>query len=42
MISISGSTAQFWKSGNSTGSIEPTMAPMVNWPSAPMFQLLER
>ena len=42
MISISGSTAQFWNCGNSTGRIEPTIAPMMNWPSAPMFQLLER
>ena len=24
-----------------TGRIEPTMAPTTNWPSAPMFQLLE-
>jgi hypothetical protein len=25
-----------------TGRIEPTIAPIVNWPSAPMFQLLDR
>ena len=42
MTIISGSVATFWKSGSMIGMAEPAIAPMVNWPSAPMFQLLER
>ena len=34
--------AKFWKSGSSVGIAAPAMAPMMNWPSAPIFQLLER
>ncbi len=29
-------------SGIRIGTIEPRIAPAMNWPSAPMFQLLER
>jgi hypothetical protein len=42
MISISGSTSGECHSVNRIGRMEPVIAPMVNWPSAPMFQLLER
>jgi hypothetical protein len=28
--------------GNTTGKTDPAIAPMMNWPSAPMFQLLEQ
>jgi hypothetical protein len=39
-MSMRGKTSGDWKSGKSTGSMPPRIAPTVNWPSAPMFQTL--
>jgi hypothetical protein len=40
--SIAGSTHQPSVSGKRIGRIDPAIAPAMNWPSAPMFQTLER